>query len=240
MIKKDQIYARPLEQIDGFKFDEKVAQVFPDMIRRSVPGYQDILQGISLLTAYHVKPNSYCYDLGSSLGAATLAMSSGITKKNVRLFAIDNSLAMIRESKSYLKHITQPLHLICADFRDVKIQKASIVVLNFTLQFIDPLQRSQVLTTIFKGLLPGGILIISEKIIFEDSREQAFQEALHLAFKKAHGYSNLEISQKRSALEKVLIPETFEQHKKRLLQIGFRQCFQWYQNFNFISMVAIK
>jgi len=240
MTVKDNIYARPLEQISGFRFDEKVARVFSDMIARSVPGYKEILQGISLLTAYHVQPNSHCYDLGSSLGAASLAMSQGINKSNVHIFAIDNSPAMIRESKKYLKEITHPVHLICADFRNVKITRASVVVLNFTLQFIAPESRQTVLQQIFKGMLPGGLLIISEKIIFENPEEQAFQEALHLAFKKAHGYSNLEISQKRNALENVLIPETFAAHQTRLQRIGFRKCFQWYQNFNFISMVAIK
>lgn len=241
MVKKDNIYATPLEQISGFRFDEKVARVFSDMIARSVPGYHEILQGISLLTAYHVQPNSRCYDLGSSLGAASLAMSHGAKDKpGVQIIAIDNSPAMIRESKTFLKKAASPVQLICADFRDVRLKNASIVVLNFTLQFIAPQYRQAVLQQIFEGLLPGGIVIISEKIIFPDAEEQAFQEALHLAFKKAHGYSNLEISQKRSALENVLIPETFATHKQRLLSIGFKQCFQWYQNFNFISMVAIK
>ena len=240
MTVKDNIYARPLEQISGFRFDEKVARVFADMIVRSVPGYREILQGISLLTAFHVQPDSRCYDLGSSLGAASLAMSQGIHKPNVHIYAVDNSPAMIRESKKYLKKAHTPVHLICADFRDVKISKASVVVLNFTLQFIAPPSRKEVLQQIFKGMLPGGVLIISEKIVFKNVEEQAFQEALHLAFKKAHGYSNLEISQKRTALENVLIPETFDTHRERLLDIGFKKCFQWYQNLNFISMVAIK
>ncbi len=237
---KDTIYAKPLEQISGFTFDENVARVFTDMIQRSVPGYDEILRGISLLTAFHVQPNSNCYDLGSSLGAATLAMSSGINKQNVHLFAIDNSLAMIRESKKYLQSLKNNVHLICADFRDVRIINASVVTLNFTLQFIAPNERQNVLQRIFEGMNPGGILIVSEKIIFPDEHEQKFQEALHLAFKKAHGYSALEISQKRSALENVLIPETFKQHRERLLSIGFKACYQWYQNFNFISMVALK
>ncbi|MHB2151063.1 carboxy-S-adenosyl-L-methionine synthase CmoA [Calditrichota bacterium LG25] len=240
MEKKDDIYSRPLEQISGFTFDEAVARVFSDMIRRSVPGYNEILQGISLLTAYHVQPHTRCYDLGSSLGAASLAMSNGITRPGVQIVAVDNSPAMIRESKQYLKNANTPVHLICADFRHIKIVNASVVVLNFTLQFLPPEERSSALQKIFEGLTSGGILIISEKTIFNDPEEQAFQEALHLAFKKAHGYSNLEISQKRSALENVLVPEPLNTHKRRLLTLGFSKCYQWYQNLNFISMVAIK
>ncbi len=239
---KDNIYARPLDRVGGFRFDEKVARVFPDMIKRSVPGYQEILRGISLLTAFHVQPNSNCYDLGSSLGASTLAMLKGIEAPDVHIYAIDNSPAMIRESKKYLKNVegNSKIHLLCADFRNVKIQRASVVVLNFTLQFIPPEERVTVLENIYHGMQKNGILIISEKIVFADEQEQHFQEAMHLSFKKAHGYSNLEISQKRTALENVLVPETFEAHRQRLLKIGFKRCYRWFQNFNFISMVAIK
>lgn len=239
---KDNIYNEPLERVTGFRFDQKVARVFPDMIKRSVPGYEEILQGISLFTAYHVQPGSRCYDLGSSLGAASLAMQSGIKVPNVNIIAIDNSPAMIRESRKYIRNTESlsPIHLICADFRDVKISNASVVVLNYTLQFLSPDERAERLKIIFDGMLPNGVLIISEKINFQTSKEQQFQYAMHLAFKKAQGYSNLEISQKRTALENVLIPETFEQHRDRLLKIGFKNCFQWFQYFNFISMAAIK
>ncbi len=236
---KDTIYDKPLERVSGFRFDEKVARVFPDMIQRSVPGYNEILQGISLFTAYHVQPNSLCYDLGSSLGAASLAMHAGIHVPGVHIIAIDNSLAMIRESKRYIRDAAN-IHLVCADFRDVKIHDASVVVLNYTLQFLPPEERTERLKIIYEGMRPNGVLIISEKINFPTVREQEFQYAMHLAFKKAQGYSNLEISQKRTALENVLIPETFEAHRKRLLDIGFNACFQWFQYFNFISMAAIK
>lgn len=239
---KDNIYSKPLEQVSGFRFDRNVARVFPDMIRRSVPGYEEILQAISLFTAYHVKPNSRCYDLGSSLGAASLAMRRGIREPDVAVYAIDNSPDMIRESRKYVsnKKNEPPVHLICADFRDVKIENASVVVLNYTLQFLDPHERKERLRIIYEGMLPDGILIISEKILFPDPKEQEFQYAMQLAFKKAQGYSNLEISQKRTALENVLIAETFETHRKRLLSVGFKQCFQWFQYFNFISMAAVK
>ncbi|NOX88785.1 MAG: carboxy-S-adenosyl-L-methionine synthase CmoA [Calditrichaeota bacterium] len=239
---KDNIYAKPLEQIGGFRFDENVARVFPDMIKRSVPGYEEILQAIGLFTAFHVQPDSNCYDLGSSLGAATVAMRQAVKAPNVTIFAVDNSIAMIKESQKYLlkSDSKTPVQLICADFRDVKINRASVVVLNYTLQFIHPSERRKALQKIYEGMLPGGILIISEKIVFPDPEEQQFQEAMHLSFKKARGYSKLEISQKRTALENVLIPETPEAHLSRLLEIGFNRCYQWYQYFNFISMVAIK
>ena len=239
---KDNLYNQPLERVSGFRFDRKVARVFPDMIKRSVPGYEEILQAIGLFTAYHVQAGTRCYDLGSSLGAASLAMRSGINVPNVEIIAVDNSPDMIRESKRYIDNPPDepPIRLICADFQDIKIRNASVVVLNYTLQFLDPAEREERLRIIYQGMLPNSVLIISEKILFPDPREQEFQYAMHLAFKKAHGYSKLEISQKRTALENVLIAETFETHRRRLLNIGFKQCFQWFQYFNFISMAAVK
>jgi tRNA (cmo5U34)-methyltransferase len=83
-------------------------------------------------------------------------------------------------------------------------------------------------------------LILSEKIKFADTAEQTLLTDLHLAFKRANGYSELEISQKRSALENVLIPDTLETHQARLQQAGFAQSLQWFQGMNFISLLAVK
>ena len=132
------------------------------------------------------------------------------------------------------------MQLQCADIRDVTIENASIVVLNFTLQFITLEQREPLLQNIYHGLLPGGVLILSEKLCFTEDTEQQLMTDLHLAFKRANGYSDLEISQKRAALENVLIPETLTTHIERLKRVGFSQASQWFQCFNFASILAIK
>ena len=130
-----------------------------------------------------------------------------------------------------------PVELICADIRDVKIQQASLVVMNFTLQFIAPEHRQALLDRIYQGLKPGGVLLVSEKVGF-DAAEQEWMSELHHAFKKANGYSELEISQKRTALERVLRPDTPATHRRRLHQAGFADCVQWFQCLNFVSFVA--
>ena len=130
--------------------------------------------------------------------------------------------------------------LHCADILEITIKNASIVVLNFTLQFIPIEQRLPLLEAIFSGLRPGGVLILSEKIHFADPDQQEMNEELHHQFKQANGYSELEISQKRTALERVLIPETIEAHRQRLSQVGFKQCDTWFRCFNFVSWVAVK
>lgn len=241
---KDSLYSQPLGQVNGFAFDENVAQVFPDMIQRSVPGYQTIIAAIGLLAGRFAKSHSVCYDLGCSLGAASFSMRQNITVEDCRIVAVDNSTAMLARLESVLANET-PRHaniieLQCADIRDVVIENASVVVLNFTLQFLPVEDRKSLLTKIYNGLLPDGALIISEKLAFDDARQQALQIDLHHAFKKAQGYSELEISQKRTALENVLIPETFAQHQQRLQSVGFSSAELWFQYFNFASFIALK
>lgn len=239
---KDSLFAEPLKRVADFRFDEHVARVFPDMISRSVPGYETILSAISLFSAIYARPTSLLYDLGCSLGAATLAVARGCRHKNCRIIAVDNSREMIKSCRSHLQkeRPALPVDMVCADIRDVRINSASFVVLNFTLQFIPEQDRTTLLKKIYQGMLPGGALVLSEKLAFEDDQDQRLLYDLHLAFKKAHGYSDLEISQKRSALEKVLIPETWAAHKSRLQAAGFRQSALWFRYFNFASMVAIK
>jgi tRNA (cmo5U34)-methyltransferase len=238
---KDSIYANPLAEVSAFKFDEMVVDVFPDMIQRSVPGYGVIISAIGMLAGRFGQENSVCYDLGCSLGEATLAMQQHITARNCRIVAVDSSESMVRRFQQNLNsHSEVSVEVVCGDIRNMEIKQASVVVLNFTLQFIPIEERGRLLKGIYQGLLPGGILILSEKLAFEDVRQQSLQNEMHHLFKKAQGYSDLEISQKRTALENVLIPETFVIHQKRLLKSGFSNVEVWFQYFNFASMVALK
>ncbi len=227
---------------EDFRFDASVARVFPDMIRRSVPGYTTIIPMIEVITEQYAQPGSHCYDLGCSLGASTLAMRHGIPFGDCRLFGVDNSSAMIERCEHYIALDDSPLPvtLRCEDILETELSNASVTTLNFTLQFVAPEHRAGLLARIAAATRPGGVLILSEKVRFEDDSEQATQTRLHHEFKRANGYSDLEISQKRSAIERVLIPETIETHRKRLLEAGFDQFLVWYQCFNFVSMLAIK
>jgi tRNA (cmo5U34)-methyltransferase len=240
--KQDKIYASPLEEIVDFRFDEKVVDVFPDMIQRSVPGYGLMISGIGVLASQYAQENSQCYDLGCSLGAASLAMQQRISAQNCSIFAVDNSSAMIERARDLLPADQAGTHinLVCADIQDVAIENASVVVLNLTLQFIPLEKRLDLITRIYAGLNPGGILILSEKTTFPDVNREKFQKDLHENFKRAQGYSDLEISQKRTALETVMVPETLECHNQRLQDAGFGFIDVWFQCLNFVSLVAVK
>lgn len=240
--KIDRLYAEQLSSTEKFCFDEQVAAVFPDMIKRSVPGYNHIISVIGMLAEQYAQANSLIYDLGCSLGAATLAMRQRLQTPNIKIIAVDNSEAMLARSADYLdaQDSVIPVSLKCQDITKLAISNCSFAVLNFTLQFIACEQRLAVLQTIYQGMRPGGALVLSEKLSFADPLVQARLEQHHHDFKRANGYSILEISQKRQALEQVLLPETAAAHSERLQQAGFAEVTQWFQSFNFASFIAIK
>jgi tRNA (cmo5U34)-methyltransferase len=239
---RDDIYSEPLSDPSLFAFDDKVAQVFPDMIRRSVPGYPTIINMTGLLAGRYATAGSRLYDLGCSLGATTLAMRQNVQHSDCQIVAVDNSQAMLGRCRNIIDTDTHdvPVALLCSNLQDVAIEDASVVVLNFTLQFIPREQRDAVIKAIYQGLRPGGIMVLSEKVTFEDPHLDELNIDLHHEFKRANGYSDLEIAQKRNALENVLLPETLAQHKKRIADAGFSSCDVWFQCFNFASLVALK
>lgn len=238
----DRIYATALDAVPAFVFDERVAAVFDDMIRRSVPGYGLTLAGASLIAARHARSGARCYDLGCSLGAGALAMAGRIDRPGCRVVAVDNALPMARRCRELMARAAPatPVDVLCADIRDVVIDRAAVVVLNFTLQFVPVADRAPLLRRIHRGLLPGGVLMLSEKIRFEDAETGRWFADLHHEYKRAEGYSDLEIAQKRAALERVLIPETAAVHRHRLGEAGFHRVETWFQCFNFVSFLACK
>ena len=243
MSQTDNIFSQPLDKVDSFSFDQQVVQVFPDMIKRSVPGYENIINSIAMITQRCAVDNSNLYDLGCSLGAATLSMRRGLAEKTgCNIISVDNSSAMVESCQQHIKAYKSdiPVTVLQDDICNIKIENASVVVLNFTLQFLTPEKRLSLLTNIYQGLLPGGVLVLSEKFIFDDEKSNQLLVDLHLDFKRSHGYSELEISQKRSSLDNVLISDTVEQHYERLQQAGFQHNNLWYQYFNFGSILSIK
>ncbi|MBN2340074.1 MAG: carboxy-S-adenosyl-L-methionine synthase CmoA [Deltaproteobacteria bacterium] len=240
--KKDNIYANKMVQVNDFSFDQTVVEVFDDMLSRSIPGYGAVLHQIGAMAKRFVMPNTNIYDLGCSLGAATFSVRSCVDAVGCRIFAVDSSREMMDRFERRLKrHVgVIPVSVECADISDIIIENASLVIMNFTLQFIDTEQKSSILKQIYNGLQPGGAFLFSEKIVFEDAEEQVVQESLYYDLKRHNGYNDLEISQKRDALENVLKLESPTRHQQRLKAAGFSEIYQWYRNLNFASFLAVK
>ncbi len=239
---KDTIFSAPINKLGDFTFDEQVAEVFPDMISRSVPGYSNIITAIGMLASRFVKPHSNVYDLGCSRGAAMLSIRRNLKVSDVKIIGVDNSEPMVVRAKQHLSayHSDIPVEILCDDIRQIEIKNASMVVLNFTLQFLPPEDRKALLSKIYQGLNPDGVLVLSEKFCFTKKEMDELLIDLHHQFKRANGYSELEVSQKRTALENVMRTDSVETHKNRLHEAGFPLVELWFQCFNFGSMLAIK
>lgn len=158
MSNRDTLFSAPIANLGDWTFDERVAEVFPDMIQRSVPGYSNIISMIGMLAGRFVQSDSRIYDLGCSLGAATLSVRRNIKATGCNIIAVDNSPAMVERCRRHIDafRAATPVEVIEADIRQVPIENASLVVLNFTLQFLQPEERQQLLNTIYQGLKPGA------------------------------------------------------------------------------------
>jgi len=239
----DTLYSTPWEQLGQFRFDDAVAQVFPDMIRRSVPGYGHVVGLSGLIAKRFAKPHTRLYDIGCSLGATTLSLATQVTQPGCRIGALDPSRAMLTAAQRMADHAPDahiPIDWIESDAQTHDYAPCSVVTMNFTLQFIPVAERLPLLTRLADALVPGGCLILAEKTGVDDPDSQTLLTDIHHDFKRANGYSDLEIAQKRAAIEDFLIPETAAVHVARLRDAGFRQVSGFFHCLNFRAWIALR
>ena len=235
---RDQLFANLVAEPSQFSFNEAVVDVFPDMIQRSVPGYGTVVRMSGVLTEQYAKEGTYVYDLGCSLGESIRAAELAIGDRACQLVGVDNSPAMIEKVRAEMPPRSKIMwHL--SDITQMEFKTASVVIMNFTLQFIPINERLKLLKQIRSSMVPGGLLILSEKLTMPDAEMNELMVNLHHDFKRSQGYSGLEIAQKRDAIDNVLIPETAEVHRTRLTEAGFSRSSVWFQCLNFASFIAI-
>ncbi len=237
---KDRLFAGKKEKPEPFKFNRDVAEVFDDMLNRSVPLYGEGIRRQANIASGYYQDKSRIYDLGCSNGNLGLLILKRMKDKKFTMIGVDSSMPMIEKYAGRLKGRGDNVHLVCGCLEDIRIKNASVVIINLTLQFIDPLKRDAVLAAVFNGLNHGGILLLTEKTIQDEKELNDLENRFYKIFKLENGYSELEISQKREALEKVLFPDTVETNEKRLVRAGFKPISIWLKWFNFASFIAIK
>jgi tRNA (cmo5U34)-methyltransferase len=238
----DKVFANPLGQINDFTFDDEVAAVFDDMVSRSVPQYSEIQRMLAELAVAFVSEGSSVYDLGCSTGT-TLTMLHKNLRVPANLIGIDNSEEMLEQCRAKLasQGLTDAIQLQGGDLDDgVEIRDASVVFLVLTLMFVRPLNREKLMRKIHSGLRENGCLLMVEKVLGNGSLINRLFIERYYAYKRRMGYSELEISQKREALENVLIPYRLQENRDLLLNAGFRQVDVFFKWYNFAGFVAVK
>ncbi|HZF27021.1 MAG TPA: carboxy-S-adenosyl-L-methionine synthase CmoA [Steroidobacteraceae bacterium] len=241
-VDKDEVYRDPRAGVADFKFDQTVATVFDDMVSRSVPFYGEMQRMIAEMARDFTTPDSAVYDLGCSTGTTFINLHRDLDP-TVRFVGIDNSEEMLDRCRSKLSAagVDRPLELRCRDLNEgVDMDNASLAMLILTLQFIRPLRRQRLVTDIFRGLNQQGCLILVEKVLGEESLINRLFIDYYYEMKRRQGYSELEISQKREALENVLIPYKLLENRELLLETGFRSVDVFFKWYNFCGIVAVK
>jgi len=231
---KDKVFTKPIEK--KFEFDEAVASVFDDMLSRSVPFYDEVRGLVLSLILSEQKEGLKVLDLGASTAKFLLDLHSKMSVK-MRLKGIDNSQAMLNRAEQKCQAFGADIELELADMLTYNYHKEDVIVANYTLQFIRPMQRVELVKKLYKGLNDDGVFIFSEKVVFEDKKLDKQLIDIYYRYKKQQGYSEYEIAQKREALENVLIPFTIEENIKMCKKAGFKQIYTVFQWANFVTFV---
>ena len=241
-MKRDKVFAEKKDQIEPFAFNREVTAVFDDMLNRSVPLYKESIQRQAQITLAFFQEKTRIYDLGCSHGNLGFLIAEQFYNTPFSMVGVDSSYPMIEKYHVRREQMenSHQIDLVCGLLEDIQIENASVVLINLTLQFLALNKRDELIKKIYQGLLPGGILLVTEKIIHPWATINELEQDFYRRFKRENGYSELEISQKRDALEKVLIPEAIGVHQQRFIDAGFSTFDTWLKWFNFASMIAIK
>jgi tRNA (cmo5U34)-methyltransferase len=239
---RDRVFAEPAEAVADFRFSKEVAAVFDDMLSRSVPFYAETQRMIGEMAGDFVKSGTNVYDFGCSTGT-TLSLLHERVPKDVRFVGVDNSEDMLARCRERLaaSGFDRPHELVCADLNNgARVENASLALMILTLQFIRPLQRERLMADIYRGLNEDGCLVLVEKVLGEDSLFNRLFIRYYYDMKRRNGYSEMEIAQKREALENVLIPYKLLENREMLLRTGYRYVDVFFKWYNFCGIVAVK
>ncbi len=233
----DKIFAKPISK--QFEFDEQVASVFDDMLQRSIVYYNQTADLIRYYALSYIKDGGTVYDLGCSTATILLNIEREL-KVDATLIGIDNSNSMLKQAKRKIGAFNSKIELINADITQYQYKKSDLFISNYTLQFIRPLQRQNLLLNIYNALNLDSAFIFSEKVVSSNNRLNKIMIDHYYEFKKEQGYSEYEIMQKREALENVLIPYTQDENLQMLKDAGFSSCEVIFRWGNFATFIAIK
>ena len=239
---KDLLFKRKKKLIPNFDFGKQTAQVFDDMLNRSVPFYSEIQRMVGEIAGDFAVNGTNLYDLGCSTCTTFLAIDKQVSPE-VTFVGVDSSKEMLEKAKEKLRNykFSRKYQLVCHDInRGVSLKNASVAIMNLTLQFVRPIYRERVISEIANGLQSGGALILVEKVLSQNSTINRLFIKYHYDFKRRNGYSDLEIAQKREALENVLVPYHFDENRELLLNNGFKGYDMFFRWYNFCGIVALK
>ncbi|MDO8422641.1 MAG: carboxy-S-adenosyl-L-methionine synthase CmoA [Parvibaculum sp.] len=241
-VNKDTFFETGSNPVGDFRFNAGVADVFDDMVSRSVPFYEEMQRMVCELAGDFATPNSNLYDIGCSTATTMLAMNDAVDP-SVKFIGIDNSADMLAKAEEKVKAmgVTRAMEFVNADLHQgFFVDNASVITMLLTLQFVRPLYRDRITKMFYNGLNENGALILIEKLTSEDTIFNRLFINHYYDFKRRNGYSETEIAKKREALENVLIPYRLEENVELLKEAGFRKVEPFFRWYNFCGIIAVK
>jgi tRNA (cmo5U34)-methyltransferase len=243
-VKKDRIFLDPEKGATPFEFNAEVAEVFDDMLERSIPFYAHQQTMIVDLCKKLWIPGTLIYDLGCSTATTLIRLSRELP--SARLVGYDSSLPMLDRAKRNLEdnHLHARIDLRRGDLNgpstDLALRDASIAIMGWTLQFVRPDKRYDLVRSIYAALADEGVLIVTEKILTNGAQVDPLFIHLYHEYKRGRGYADAEIARKREALENVLVPYRLEDNLELFRGGGFEVVETFFQWFNFAGFLCVK
>jgi len=219
-------------------FSFSTVENFDSHIDKSIRGYSSLIDDVCDISRFFIEDHSKVIDIGCSTGKMLHRLKDSNSKTNV-------SYVGIEIEENFTKDLHNSLNVdfykgdACA-YDDWS--HASFISSIFTLQFMNTIDRINLVRKIYDGLNPGGVFVFSEKVFIDDARTQSIISSIHYDFKRK-SFSDSDILDKEYSLREIMRPNILDDlvgENGYIRQCGFSKCFQFWQNHNFCGWMAIK
>ena len=223
----------------SWTFEKNIAKSFDYHINKSIPIYREFQWLALQLSDYYIKNDSLIYDIGCSTGKfLKLLANRHENKKKIKFIGLDIVKNMIKHAK--LKNNHKKITYLIKDLNKYKFQKTDLFISFYTIQFIHPKKRQELINRIFKSLNWGGAFFFIEKVRSYDARTQEQLTNIYEEFKINNGFTLKEIVNKKHSLKGVLEPFSSNANIQMLKRSGFKDINSVGKFINFEFFLAIK
>lgn len=230
-----------------WEFDADVTDVFDDMLERSIPQYDVMRQTVFEVGCRFQREGADIVDLGCSRGTAVAPFIDRFGAHN-RFWLVEVSPPMLEAVRTrFSGYLKGPdgrdgiVKIVDLDLRETfPPVSACLTLCVLTLQFTPIEHRLHILQRIYDHTLPGGALVLVEKVLGASAEIDDIMVNVYYDHKRRVGYTDDQIERKRLSLEGVLVPVTSRWNEELLRMTGFTRVDCFWRWMNFAAWIAVK